>query len=1303
MAVDEKDLDVDLRADAMADSEAMTERNKVFQDHLKTIRETQQAELELFAARMGTERMEAYRQSQLEVAAAEKELEQYDERIASLRQQLAEVDKLSDAERKRLEADLNDQKKGRENAKKTADVKVKQSRRVKKALEEEHQTLEDLETQGYETTASLLGVNTALGTFMKKLGTKGGFKAFGKGILRALNPLNLLMSVFGKIIEMTIAVTMEIDNAAAAFRKSTGASYAATSGIMNQADAMKTSGVDAKELFQAHEALYRTMVDYTKASPAQQASLRSTTAYLQELGVSAQTTADIANEATKNLGYGFGEVEGVMRQVAGVADGLKRPFDLVAKDFATVSKKLAFYGKNIMGTFKKLSAQSKSTGLSVDQLLGVVEQFDTFEGAGKAVGKLNAIMGGPYLNSIDMLNAEEGERVEILKRSMKQSGMNFKTMGKYEQKMVASTLGVSVDEARKLFGAETEQQKMEALKKGELAKRAKEAQSLQELAHQAMKSMSLNILEHLPAIRKAITWLTDKIVEGLKWFQSLNWWQKLGVATGLTAIAALLSKLPSLFTAGLSKLFPKWFPKKGAKEALKAGAKGAAQAGSKASAAGSLVERLLNLGARLEDFPGPLRKIGTFIGEVAIKLDNFKRALNPKNWKVISKMAWLVNKFKETLNPKKWKVVQKLKTMLGFGKGVKGAGGFLGQILNFFTNMFQAQPSKILKPLIKSFAAIGRLIGFIGTKIPFLGAIIALVIGAIEPIWNKVKSFVANIKKLFSGDIKGFLKGFIGETLDTLFLLPFRILLNAVDEFVNGFIWVFNLLFGWLGLKIPELDLSGLFDKYVSEPLMKAWNWLFDTITGSFGELWDSFKKKLSALGSWVAGIGKTIWGGFTAAMKGIWAAVKWVFSKIGGFIKDVFGALKQTFDDFRATGASVPAAIGAAFMAGWDVIKNSFNSLVDVGVKAWERLKEGAGGVWTSIKEMFSGGIQGLLSIFDLLGAGLAKAWELVSSGAIAVWNAISGGARKAWDFVSGGAKAGFGATAEAGASAAKTLSDTWNSTTDAISGLWDRTTALIQAKWDTTIGLLNAKWDTATGIIKAKWTAVTESVVQSWDTTMNKIIERIEPLVSGMSAAMDQIANLWQQMKDKMNFDGLPEKIKADSHKIVVALMDGFQQAWDELYAGLPAALQFAIEKAMGAVVMGRKMGIVADPGATGYAEQQILGSVDQNAPVQDFIYQSGTGAVTPIDKNDVVIGGKPGGAVDNMIEKLNSLSPMMQMGKMLQKAGQGAPAAAGSPADGKPIVINVHVGQKKIDQIVIDALNSPTGKKYLSPYAQ
>ena len=1303
MAVDEKDLDVDLRADAMADSEAITERNKVFQDHLKTIRETQQAEIELFKARLGPQRMEAYRQAQLEVAQAEKEIDQIDKKISALNKELKETKTLSEARKQALKDRIEEYEKDRLDAEKTANVKVKQSRRVKAALEEEHQTLEDLETQGYETTASLLGVNTALGDFMKKLATPGGFKAFGKGILRALNPINLLISLFSKVIEMTIGVWMEIDNASASFRKSTGATYASTRAIEDQAYAMRSSGVDAKEMFQAHEALYRTMVDYTKASPAQQSALRSTTAYLQELGVSAQTTSEIANEATKNLGFGFGEVEGVMRQVAGVADGLKRPFDLVAKDFATVSKKLAFYGKNIMGTFKKLSAQSKSTGLSVDQLLGVVEQFDTFEGAGKAVGKLNAIMGGPYLNSIDMLNAEEGERVEILKRSMKQSGMNFKTMGKYEQKMVASTLGVSVDEARKLFGAETEQQKMEALKKGELAKRAKEAQSLQEKANQAMKAMALDIGKWLPKIHEALTWLTGKITAAIGWFNDLSWWQKLGVVTGLTAIAVLLKSLPKMLwsfmkapfkglnsmaqTITRGKLITR-APKGGmtiAGKFYKGGQfvpKGTRAPGMIARGAGAIGRGAKALVGKIPGI-GALKDLGVKITEIGTKL---KDALNPKNWLKGPKEA-----------------IKGLKTMLGIGKGAGAGAGFLSRMMDVLKGFKNIKILRFFKFIGSGLAAILRLVGVVVTKIPYIGWAITLVIGAIEPLWNKIKDFIATFKKLLGGDFKGFFTDFMFWMIDALFLLPIRIGLNAVDELVNGFIWIFNFLFGWLGAKIPELDLSGLFDKYVTEPLKKLSDWIHDKMFDNLVEIWTKIKEKITAFGSWVAGIGKTIWGGFAAAMKGIWAAVKWVFSKIGGFIKDVFGALKQTFDDFRASGASVPAAIGEAFMAGWDVIKNSFNSLVDVGVKAWERLKEGAGGVWTSIKEMFSGGIQGLLSIFDLLGAGLAKAWELVSSGAIAVWNAISGGARKAWDFVSGGAKAGFGATAEAGASAAKTLSDTWNSTTDAISSLWDRTTTAIQAKWDTTIGVLNAKWGEATHIIKTIWAKTTEGVLQAWDTTLTNIILRIDPLVSGMTAAMDQIEPLWQKMKDKMNFDGLPEKIKADSHKIVVALMDGFQQAWDELYAGLPAALQFAIEKAMGAVVMGRKMGIVADPGATGYAEQQILGSVDQNAPVQDFIYQSGTGAVTPIDKNDVVIGGKPGGAVDNMIEKLNSLSPMMQMGKMLQKAGQGAPAAGGSPTDGKPIVINVHVGQKKIDQIVIDALNSPTGKKYLSPYAQ
>jgi methyl-accepting chemotaxis protein len=420
--------------------------------------------------------------------------------------------------------------------------------------EKEHaQALRELNEDGEEFSNTLLGLSSGLGGFTKKLfGTKGGLKAFGKGLFRLLNPFKLLISFLTKVIEQSIAFTIGLDKARAGFVKATGASAQFEQNVVSLGEQMKGTGVRAEEAAQAYGALYEGMVDFTKGSDAQRLSLAKTTSLFQELGVSAQTQADIANEATKSLGYGFGQVEGVLRDVAGVADGLNEPFNKVMENFKSVSKKLAFYGTNVMGVFKKLSAQAKSTGLSVDQLLGVVEQFDTFEGAGKAVGKLNAIMGGPYLNSIDMLNASEEERVEILKRSMKQSGMNFKQMGKYEQKMVASSLGIGVDEARKLFGAETEQQKMERLKKSELEQRQYRSQDIMENLQNMMEEFAIHLMPELERLRKMMRWVGEKVDDLLTWFKGLTKGKKALVLGGALAGAFLIPKAlkAGLFAAG---------------------------------------------------------------------------------------------------------------------------------------------------------------------------------------------------------------------------------------------------------------------------------------------------------------------------------------------------------------------------------------------------------------------------------------------------------------------------------------------------------------------------------------------------------------------------------------------------------------------------------------------------------------------------------------------------------------------------------------------------------------------------------
>ena len=120
--------------------------------------------------------------------------------------------------------------------------------------------------------------------------------------------------------------------------------------------------------------------------------------------------------------------------------------------------------------FEGLQKQAKVTGLSVDQLLGLVgEKFDTFEGAGQAVGKLNAILGGPYLNSIDMLNSTEEQRLEMIKAAIDASGVQFDQLNRFEQKAFASALGTDVDTLRRSMMNLSETEQLNILPAGKVS------------------------------------------------------------------------------------------------------------------------------------------------------------------------------------------------------------------------------------------------------------------------------------------------------------------------------------------------------------------------------------------------------------------------------------------------------------------------------------------------------------------------------------------------------------------------------------------------------------------------------------------------------------------------------------------------------------------------------------------------------------------------------------------------------------------------------------------------------------------
>ena len=97
---------------------------------------------------------------------------------------------------------------------------------------------------------------------------------------------------------------------------------------------------------------------------------------------------------------------------------------------------------------------SKVTGIETGKLIDIVSQFDTFEGAATAAGRLNAMLGGAYLNSVELMRASEEERIIILRRSLEMSGKTFDAMNRQEKLAYASAAGISdLNDASKLFNS----------------------------------------------------------------------------------------------------------------------------------------------------------------------------------------------------------------------------------------------------------------------------------------------------------------------------------------------------------------------------------------------------------------------------------------------------------------------------------------------------------------------------------------------------------------------------------------------------------------------------------------------------------------------------------------------------------------------------------------------------------------------------------------------------------------------------------------------------------------------------------
>ena len=235
--------------------------------------------------------------------------------------------------------------------------------------------------------------------------------------------------------------------------KATGAQKRFGDEAKNLVTDMNEQNFVLEETERAYETLFtqsKAFVSFTETSA--RAALTEQALQFSRLGVSADTFSTAVDNLNKVFRDTPDAINATTEELSNFARAMGVGPNKMIAEFNNQMPLLARYGKQYgIDMFKELAITAHRAGLEMADLVNIAGTFDSFEGAAEAAGKLNFILGGPLLNSMDLLNATESERINLLREGMIASGKSFDQLGRFEKDLIAKTLGASVDVAQKLF------------------------------------------------------------------------------------------------------------------------------------------------------------------------------------------------------------------------------------------------------------------------------------------------------------------------------------------------------------------------------------------------------------------------------------------------------------------------------------------------------------------------------------------------------------------------------------------------------------------------------------------------------------------------------------------------------------------------------------------------------------------------------------------------------------------------------------------------------------------------------------
>ena len=250
--------------------------------------------------------------------------------------------------------------------------------------------------------------------------------------------------IIGNMINDFVNLLIAAANLELGLEKLTGGKTRFAQGARRAYTELNEFGVTMEEVDASASSLYTGMSQFSLMLPAMQDELIKATSALVNYGVSADHLTAGLQIQQKMFGMTGASLAQANAEIFSFAVDIGEAPAKMAADFAAAGADLAKFGDQGMQTFKELARLSKLTGMEIGKLKQMTDIADTFEGAATTAGRLNAAIGGNFVNAMDLMMATDpAERFNIMTGAIEDAGLSFQNMSYYQRIYYAEAMGLS--------------------------------------------------------------------------------------------------------------------------------------------------------------------------------------------------------------------------------------------------------------------------------------------------------------------------------------------------------------------------------------------------------------------------------------------------------------------------------------------------------------------------------------------------------------------------------------------------------------------------------------------------------------------------------------------------------------------------------------------------------------------------------------------------------------------------------------------------------------------------------------------